>query len=199
MKRTVLYFGSFNPVHKGHIALAEWVVEHGWCDDLVMIVSPQSPFKTDDSLADGFARYEMASLAAASSRFPSRILVSVIELMMPTPSYTIDTLDALDSQFGKEVEFSILMGTDNIAGIRQWKDAERILGKYRILAYPRDGYGFTAPSDQTVLLESAPRFPFSSTDIRRRIAGNEDISEMVTDEVAAYIRNKSLWKCQDSK
>ena len=92
MKRVMLYFGSFNPVHKGHIALAEYVVEQGLCDEAVLVVSPQSPYKRAAELAPEMDRFEMAERACAASRLPERIKPSVVEFLLPTPSYTIDTL-----------------------------------------------------------------------------------------------------------
>ena len=92
MKRVMLYFGSFNPIHKGHIALAEYAVEKGLCDELVLVVSPQSPYKQAEELAPEMDRFEMAEAACAASRYPDRIKPSVVEFLLPKPSYTIDTL-----------------------------------------------------------------------------------------------------------
>lgn len=92
MKRVMLYFGSFNPVHKGHIALAEYVVGQGLCDEAVLVVSPQSPYKQAAELAPEMDRFEMAEIACAASAYPDRIKPSVVEFLLPKPSYTIDTL-----------------------------------------------------------------------------------------------------------
>lgn len=89
MKRVMLYFGSFNPIHKGHIALAEYAVEKGLCDELVLVVSPQSPYKQAEELAPEMDRFEMAETACAASRYPDRIKPSVVEFLLPKPSYTI--------------------------------------------------------------------------------------------------------------
>ena len=126
MKRVMLYFGSFNPVHKGHIALAEYAVRQALCDEVVLIVSPQSPYKAADELAPEMDRFEMAEIACAASEYPDRIKPSVVEFLLPKPSYTIDTLRYLKENFGSGMEFSILMGSDQIARL----DGERIRGAH---------------------------------------------------------------------
>ena len=113
----MLYFGSFNPVHKGHIALAEYIIEHDLADETVLIVSPQSPYKTATALAPEIDRFQMAEIACAASKYPERIKPSAIEFMLPRPSYTIDTLHYLEETCGHEMRFSILMGSDQIAAL----------------------------------------------------------------------------------
>ena len=136
MKRVMLYFGSFNPVHKGHIALAEYAVRQALCDEVVLIVSPQSPYKAADELAPEMDRFEMAEIACAASEYPDRIKPSVVEFLLPKPSYTIDTLRYLKDNFGSGMEFSILMGSDQIARLDGWKEYEKIL-EYPVYVYPR--------------------------------------------------------------
>ena len=105
----MLYFGSFNPVHRGHIALAEYVVGQGLCDEAVLVVSPQSPYKQAAELAPEMDRFEMAEIACAASKYPERIKPSVVEFLLPKPSYTIDTLRYLKENHGAEMGFPILM------------------------------------------------------------------------------------------
>ena len=138
MKRVMLYFGSFNPIHKGHIALAEYAVEKGLCDELVLVVSPQSPYKQAEELAPEMDRFEMAEAACAASRYPDRIKPSVVEFLLPKPSYTIDTLRYLAENHGADMEFSILMGADQIERLDGWKEYDRIL-EYPVYVYPRRG------------------------------------------------------------
>ena len=138
MKRMLLYFGSFNPVHKGHIALAEYAMEHGLADETALIISPQSPYKSDAELAPETDRFEMAEIACKASKYPGRIKPSVVEFLLPRPSYTIDTLRYLEELCGHEMEFSILMGGDQIAALDGWKEYEKIL-EYPIYVYPRRG------------------------------------------------------------
>ena len=194
-KRVLLYFGSFNPVHRGHIALAEYAISDGFADQVVLIVSPQNPHKEQSDLAAEFSRYEMCQAACAASLYPEQIQVSAVEFTLPRPSYTIDTLDFLTENFGEQMEFSILMGADNIENFHRWKSYEQIIENYPILVYPRTGYYLSRSqfADRVVFLENAPLFDISATEIRKAIAEGRDISDMVIPEVEQYIRNNKLW------
>lgn len=163
--RIMLYFGSFNPVHLGHIAIAEYAVEKGLADMVVMVVSPQNPFKEADGLAPEIERFEMAGRAAASSRYPYLIQASAVELTLPKPSYTIDTLRFLGKQF-PGVQFSILMGGDNAEGLARWREADKILGHYPVFIYPRPGDDPAKFPAGVEILEDAPQMEISSTQIR---------------------------------
>ena len=193
MKREMLYFGSFNPIHKGHIALAEYVLDEGLCDEVVLIVSPQSPYKQQQELAPELDRFEMAEMACAASKYPERIKPSVVEMLLPKPSYTIDTLRYLQENFGAEMSFSILMGSDQIEGLRGWKEYEHLL-EYPVYVYPRRGSETVAGFEGRItLLDGAPLQEFAATEIRERIARGEDVSTMLDPQVIAYIRKKGLW------
>ena len=193
--RVVLYFGSFNPVHRGHIALAEYVIADRFADSVVMIVSPQNPHKEQSDLAAEFSRYEMCQAACAASLYPEKIQVSAVEFTLPRPSYTIDTLNFLAENFGDRMEFSILMGADNIENFHRWKNHEQIIDNYPILVYPRSGYSLSRShyADRVVFLENAPLFDYSATDVRRAIAQGGDISEMVIPEVESYIKQNKIY------
>jgi guanylate kinase len=167
-RRIMLYFGSFNPVHRGHIAIAEYAVEHDLADMVVMVVSPQNPFKDAGDLAPEHLRFEMAERAAAASRHPYHIQASAVEMTLPRPSYTIDTLRFLGGRF-PEAEFSILVGGDNAAGLAGWREADNILGHYPIFVYPRPGDDpATFPSGVSVL-SGAPQMEISSSRVRALI------------------------------
>ena len=194
MKRVALYFGSFNPIHKGHIALAEWVVEQGLCDELIFIVSPQNPFKEQEGLAPEFSRYEMCELACKASRYPEQIKVSAVEFVLEKPSYTINTLRYLRENFGSEMKFSILMGADNIENFDKWREYEEILRDYPLLVYPREGYSVERFADKITFLENAPLFDFAATDIRKMIAEGVDFRDKLSAEVANYIIQNNLYK-----
>ena len=178
MKRVMLYFGSFNPIHKGHIALAEYAVEKGLCDELVLVVSPQSPYKQAEELAPEMDRFEMAEAACAASRYPDRIKPSVVEFLLPKPSYTIDTLRYLAENHGADMEFSILMGADQIERLDGWKEYDRIL-EYPVYVYPRRGERVDRFPGRITVLEDAPLQDFSATQIRGRIGRGEDVSQML--------------------
>lgn len=192
MKREMLYFGSFNPIHKGHIALAEYALDKGLCDEVALIVSPQSPYKQQEELAPELDRFEMAEIACAASKYPDRIKPSVVEMLLPKPSYTIDTLRYLQQNFGSEMEFSILMGGDQIARLDGWKEYEKLL-EYPIYVYPRQGGQTTGYEGRVTLLDDAPLQEFASTDIRDRLMRGEDVSTMVDPGVLEHIRKKGLW------
>ena len=192
MKRVMLYFGSFNPVHKGHIALAEYAVKQTLCDEVVLVVSPQSPYKAADELAPEMDRFEMAEIACAASKYPEKIKPSVVEFLLPKPSYTIDTLRYLKENFGSDMQFSILMGSDQIARLDGWKEYEKIL-EYPVYVYPRRGEPAEGFEGRITLLADAPLQDFASTDVRDRIGRGEDTSAMLDEGVAAYIRRKGLW------
>jgi nicotinate-nucleotide adenylyltransferase len=195
-QRVALYFGSFNPIHNGHIAIAEHVVDQGLCDMLVMIVSPQNPLKQATDLAPDLARFEMVEAACASSKHPVRIVPSAIEFVLPRPSYTIDTLRALEQERGDDMEFSVIMGGDLAEQLPRWKEWQTLLQRYPIYMYPREGVTST-PYPEITMLEGAPELPFSSTDVRERLKRGESIDDMVPAAVAKYIADNGLWKKQD--
>ena len=195
-RRMMLYFGSFNPVHNGHTALAEWVVERGLCDELVLVVSPQNPLKPNSMLAPETDRFEMAELACAASKYPEKIKPSVVEFLLERPSYTIDTLRWLEENFGAQMEFSILMGTDLVNTLDRWREYESIVGRYPIYVYPRRGYEVEKFADRIHLLADAPTFDFSSTEVRRTLQQGGDAGRMVTPAVLGYIRQKGLWSAE---
>ena len=193
-KRMMLYFGSFNPVHRGHTALAEYAVEKGLCDEVAMIISPQNPFKQDMVLAAEMDRYAMVEIACRNSRFPNQIHPSVIEFLLEKPSYTINTLRHLQENYGNMMDFSILMGSDLINTLPKWREAEAIIEGYDIYVYPRLGVEVTFSTPHTTLLADAPQYDYSSTEIRESLQQGRVINNMVDGEVADYIRDKGLWK-----
>lgn len=189
-RRITLYFGSFNPIHCGHLAVAERLVESGLCDELWFIVSPQNPHKVCVDLADESQRLLMARMAAAESRHSHKIKVSDVEFSLPRPSYTIDTLDHLSKEL-PDTEFSILMGGDNAAKIETWKEWQRLINTYKIIVYPRRG---DVVDERFILLENAPLLDISSTAIREATADQKPIKEFVTPAVASYIEaHPELW------
>lgn len=191
-RHIILYFGSFNPVHKAHIAIAEYVVGQDLADMVVLVVSPQNPFKEPEGLAPEFSRYEMAEMAAAASRYPDRIQATVVEMTLPKPSYTIDTLRFLEKEF-PGTRFSILMGGDNVAGLTSWKEAEEIIAGYDIYVYPRPGEDVETIGNRMTVLENTPLFSISSTEIREAVARGENIDDKVPVGVADYIHENKLW------
>ncbi|MFI3277446.1 MAG: nicotinate (nicotinamide) nucleotide adenylyltransferase [Rikenellaceae bacterium] len=193
MKRVMLYFGSFNPIHKGHIALAEYAVESGLCDELVMVVSPRNPLKESRDLAPEMDRFEMAQRACDGSRYPESIKPSVIEFLLERPSYTINTLRHLTENYGSQMTFSILMGGDLVGQLSKWKEHEEILENYPIYVYPREGEVVDQYLDKIALLSDVPLWRYSSTQIRSSLRRSESVADMLPASVLEYIREKKLW------
>lgn len=189
----MLFFGSFNPIHNGHIALAEYVVEQGLCDEVALIISPQNPFKQNWELAGEMDRYSMVEAACKNSRYPEQIKPSVIEFLLDKPSYTVNTLQYLSENFGGDMEFTILMGSDLINQLPQWHKPEVIINGYDIYVYPRKGVDMEFQTERTIFLKDAPQYDFSSTEVRNRLERGEDVSSMLDAEVIAYIKGQGLW------
>ena len=195
-KRMMLYFGSFNPVHRGHTALAEYAIEKGLCDEVAMIISPQNPFKQDIIQAAEMDRYTMVEIACRNSRFPNQIKPSVIEFLLEKPSYTINTLRYLQQNNGDMMDFTILMGSDLINTLPKWREAESIIKEFDIYVYPRPNAEMTFSAERTTFLADAPQYNYSSTQIREALQRGEPINRMVDGEVLDYIREKKLWKAE---
>lgn len=193
MKNVLLYFGSFNPIHRGHIALAEYAVEQKLCDEVILIVSPQNPHKASADLAPELMRFEMAEMACAASRYPEKIKPSVIEFMLERPSYTVNTLRHLKENFGSEMRFSIFMGCDLINTLDHWKEYTEILDNYPILVYPRRGCEVEKFRDRITYLHEAPLCDYSSTEVREAVERGGNTEPMLRKEVAEYIREKNLY------
>ena len=193
-KRMMLYFGSFNPVHRGHTALAEYAIEKGLCDEVAMIISPQNPFKQDMKMAAEMDRYTMVEIACRNSRFPNHIKPSVIEFLLEKPSYTINTLRYLQQNNGDMMDFTILMGSDLINTLPKWREAEKIMEEFDIYVYPRPNIDMTFSTERTTFLADAPQYDYSSTEIREALQQGRNINKMVDGEVLDYIRRRSCGK-----
>ena len=162
-RHMMLLFGSFNPVHRGHTALAEYAIERGLCDAVAMIISPQNPFKQNMTLASEMDRYAMVEAACKATRYPEQIHASVVEFLLEKPSYTINTLRYLEENNGHEMRFSILMGSDLINTLKEWREAEEIIRGYDIYVYPRPNVEMTYKTPRTTFLADAPQCDYSST------------------------------------
>ena len=172
-----VYSGSFNPLHIGHLAIMKHMTEVAGFDCVYLIVSPKNPLKEGISSATGQERYEAAVKAVA--RHPElQVRVDDIELQMPEPHYTIRTLDALKER-EPENSFTLVIGADNLAIIKRWKDADRILKEYGVVVFPREGYDLNSIVDQLlsecseykITIADAPLVNISSTQIREYGAG----------------------------
>ena len=179
-----IYGGSFNPVHFGHVGLAKWVAEHTDLDEVWMMVSPNNPLKDSRELADEQVRLE--GVRKAISGIP-HVVASDFEFHLPRPSYTANTLRALAAAYPQHT-FSLIIGEDNLRILPRWREWEYIVANYRIFVYPRREaaneqvskevssikYQVSSPNAQIIMLEGAPYFDISSTEIRQLAArGNK--------------------------
>ena len=193
--KTAVYSGSFNPLHIGHLAILKHLTGAGGYDCVRLVVSPKNPLKESISSASGPERYQ-AALEAVNRHFPPHpevaecvddmhtVIVDDIELTMPEPHYTIRTLDTLKEKHPEDT-FTLVIGSDNLADIRRWKDYARILTEYGVLVYPRTGFDTAAiktdlqkedPSYQIEILD-AELIDISSTFIREGLAKGLDMSK----------------------
>ena len=189
---TGLFFGSFNPVHVGHMVLASCFLEYAPIADLQLILSPQNPLKRADTLASERHRLKMLELAlAAYPELP--ISINTIEFELPKPSYTIDTLTVLQQQ-NPDVSYMVLMGADSLASIKGWRDYQKILSGFRICVYPRIGYDLQALCNRyNVSTVSAPIIEISSTAIRAAIGEGRGVSTYLPYGVWSYIEEHKLY------
>lgn len=192
MGSVMLYFGSFNPIHRGHMAIAEYVLRHGLCDELWFVVSPRNPLKDDSILIGEEDRLKMVEVAIGESGESGMLRACDVEFGLPRPSYTIDTMRALNEQF-PQISFSILMGSDAAAQIEMWKEWRALLSDYKIYVYPREGYDIRH-SERFVMLDRAPYFDYSSTEIREALLTDGDAAAMLPTGVYDYITQHGLWK-----
>jgi nicotinate-nucleotide adenylyltransferase len=185
-----LFFGSFNPIHVGHLILANYMAQNTDLEQIWFVVSPQNPFKKSLSLLHEFERFKMVELATADNH---KLKVSDIEFGLSKPSYTIDTLSVLSEKF-PEHTFTIILGEDNLVNFENWKNYEKILEYYDIVVYPRPKTPKHNFKDHPkVRIVDAPIFEISSTFIRKLIKENKDYSYLVTEPVKAHIALKKYY------
>lgn len=189
--KTALFFGSFNPIHNGHLAIAGYIMEFTDIEELWFVVSPQNPLKSSSDLAPDKQRLEMVKLAI--DEFSPKFQVCDIEMSMPRPSYTIDTMALLKEKY-PEREFAIVMGTDSMDSITQWKDYKNLLAENRILVYPRLGSNINEiTSKYDVEIIPAPIMEISSTFIRNSIKQNKNMSYFMPLKTHRYITQNKLY------
>ncbi len=190
-----LYFGSFNPIHIGHIAISEYIVGEGMADEVWLIVSPHNPLKDSKTLANEQSRLEMANLAFADSIYNKQIVMSDIEFGLSKPSYTINTLTWLKTKY-PTCDFKIVIGEDNLAVFEKWKDWELILQQNELLVYPRLNSQnvelMTHPN--VTMMNDAPLYPIESTMIRDCVKNKMDINKLTKKTVVNYIKTNKLYE-----
>lgn len=186
-----LYFGSFNPVHNGHMVIAQYMTEFSDLDQVWLVVSPHNPLKPAGTLLQDYHRYHLVELAIGSYR---RLKASKIEFELSRPSYTVVTLAYLQDKYPTHA-FSLIMGADNLEGLRKWKNFELLLENHDIYVYPRplhDGGEFK--SHPRVKWVDAPLMEISSSFIRKAIRDGKDVSFMMPERVAHYIDEMNFYR-----
>jgi nicotinate-nucleotide adenylyltransferase len=184
MKRIGLYFGSFNPIHTGHLIIAEFMREAAQFDQVWFVVSPANPFKEDAQLWPAEERLQLTEMAVNGNDYLS---VCAIEFLMPRPSYTADTLHRLRAE-NPATHFSIIMGSDSLHSLPRWKDSQYILDNFDIHVYRRKTTQEPLVTGQKIHIHEAPYLDISATLIRERIQAGLSIRYLVPDAVWEIIR-----------
>jgi nicotinate-nucleotide adenylyltransferase len=188
--KTGLLFGSFNPVHTGHLIIAEHFLNEGVAEEVWLVVSPHNPFKDPASLAPVTDRLAMARIAVEQN---PRIQVCDIELSLPTPSYTAHTLRYLFATFPDRT-FTLIIGEDNLAGMHGWKDSAWLLSNIELAVFPRSGSMNSDPAPQIPhTFTQAPLIGISSTAIRDLIRVGKSVKYLVPERVELYIVEHNLY------
>jgi len=189
--KTGLFFGSFNPVHLGHLVIANYMANYTQLDEVWLVVSPHNPLKNKKGLSNMYDRLEMARLATENS---VNLKVSNIEFGLPQPSYTIDTLTHLHEKY-PEREFAIIMGADNLSSFKKWKNYEVILKNYEIYVYPRPGIDVEEwKNHPSIIMTETPQMELSSTFIRKAIQQQKNIQYLVPDQVISFMEGKNMYR-----
>lgn len=186
-----LFFGSFNPVHKGHLSIASYMLEHADLKQIWFIISPHNPLKDKDSLLKESERLKMVNMAIVGNE---NMRASDVEFKLPKPSYTIDTLNVLN-KIHKTDEFVILMGADNLENLHKWKDYQKILEEYQIYVYSRSSSdGGELKTHPKIKMFNVNLIEMSSTFIREKIKDKEETGNFLAPQVASYIQRKGFYK-----
>ncbi len=194
MKKVGLFFGTFNPIHIGHLAIANHLVEFSDLDEVWFVITPQSPFKTKQSLLDDNHRYQMVYEAVKD--YP-KLQPSKIEFDLPQPNYTINTLVHLAERYGKNHQFALIMGEDNLKSFHKWKNYETILELYSIYVYPRISNGeidHQFKDHPKITKVDAPIMEISSTFIRKAHKAGKNIRPLLPFSVWTYMDEMNFYR-----
>lgn len=188
---TGLLFGSFNPIHIGHLIIAEYMREHARLDEVWFIVSPHNPLKDQSSLAKDELRLQMVKLAIKGNE---KFVASDVEFKLEQPSYTINTLELLSKKFPKK-KFAVIMGSDSLESIYKWKEWSTILSQYMILVFRRGPINDIEWAKYPgIIFFDTPLLKISSTLIRTMIGDKKSVRYLVTDPALKFIVQKKLYK-----
>jgi nicotinate-nucleotide adenylyltransferase len=187
-----LFFGTYNPVHVGHMVIANYMAEFTDLDQVWMVVTPHNPFKEKASMLRDYDRLHLVRLAIGDNL---KIKASNIEFDLPQPNYTIDTLTYLKEK-NPDKEFVLIMGADNLNHFPKWKNHQEILDQHWLYVYPRIGAGKDLPleSHPKVKFCDAPIMKISSSIIRKATASGKDLRHYMPEKVSEYIQASGLYK-----
>lgn len=188
--RIGLYFGSFNPIHTGHLIISNYIVQNTNIDQLWFVISPQNPHKKEKSLLNKYHRKHLIDLAIDGE---NKLRTSTIEFNLPIPSYTIDTLTYLKEKHPSD-SFSIIMGSDSFKNLPKWKNYEILIKDYSIYVYERPGFIVEKPIAENIMVLDAPLLDISSTRIRKMIKDGLSIKFLVPDVVKEEIEGNHYYK-----
>jgi nicotinate-nucleotide adenylyltransferase len=187
-----LFFGTFNPVHIGHMIIANFMATQTDLKEVWMVVSPRNPLKIKESLLGNYDRLHLVNLAIANN---TKIKSSDIEFALPIPSYTIDTLTYLKEKYPSK-KFILIMGGDNLVSLHLWKNYHQILDQYQIYIYSRPGYTIadSLQNHPSIHFFESPQMNISSTYIRNCIKKNKSVQYLLPDPVNEYIKDSNLFQ-----
>jgi len=185
-----LYFGSFNPIHLGHLIIANHVLNETPINKIWFIVSPQNPFKESKTLLNEFDRLHLVRLATQDD---NRIKCSDIEFNLPKPSYTSNTLVFLSEKY-PENKFSLIMGSDSYQNLDKWKNYETIINNYPVYVYNREGHEIKKTFDKEPVILNAPIIQISASQIREHIRSAKSIRYLVPEIVREEIESRKFYK-----
>jgi len=188
-----LFFGSFNPIHIGHLIIANHVLNETQIEKIWFIVSPQNPLKKSNSLLNEFDRLHLVRLAVQED---NRIKYSDMEFGLPKPSYTSNTLAFLSEKY-PDHRFSIIMGSDSYQNLDKWKNFEMIISNYSIYVYKREGHEIKFLFDQKPIILDAPLIEISASQIRGYIKSGKSIRYLVPEIVREEIETRKFYKKKD--
>ena len=187
-----LFFGTFDPIHNGHLRIAKYITEEKLADKVWLVVTPENPIKVGSKISSFNHRFNMAKIATENY---DNIIPSDLEVNLKKPNYTIDTLEYISSKL-KNIEFSLIIGEDNYKIFDTWKDYKKIINKYKIFIYPRKG---TLNENLHIINENTmyiggPRIDLSSTNIRKIVSNNSDPKDLISNKVMEYINSNKLYQ-----
>ena len=179
-----LFFGSFNPIHNGHLIIANHILNEAGVDKIWFIVSPQNPFKQADSLLNNYDRLHLVGKAVENDQ---RMKASDIEFNLPKPSYTVTTLAYLKEKY-PDHEFVVIIGSDSFQNLNKWKNYDVIIKNYQLIIYKRPGFEIINSMDANVLVMDAPLLEISATYIRELVKQNKSIKYLVPENIEQEIQ-----------